>query len=83
MQAFGWVGFALLQIFYIPQTVRILRTRNVTGLSLMAWVILWLGLFCYVLYSIVRRDVVFIAGNAAGLIQTSLQIGLILKYRKD
>jgi len=65
----------------MPQTIRMMRTRDVTGLSLMAWSILWLGLFCYVLYSIARRDLIFIVGNMAGLVQTSLQIGLILKYR--
>ena len=81
MQVFGWVGFVLFQIFYMPQTIRMMRTRDVTGLSLMAWSILWLGLFCYVLYSIARRDLIFIVGNMAGLVQTSLQIGLILKYR--
>ena len=81
MQTIGWVGFVLLQVFYMPQTIRMLRTRDVTGISLMAWVILWLGLFCYILYSIARRDPVFVAGNMAGLAQTSLQIGLILKYR--
>jgi uncharacterized protein with PQ loop repeat len=80
-QAFGWAGFALLQVFYMPQTIRMLKTKDVTGLSLMAWVILWLGLFCYVLYSIAQRDLIFILGNTAGLAQTSLQIGLILKYK--
>ena len=81
VQVFGWVGFVLLQVFYMPQTIRMLKTRDVTGLSLMAWIILWLGLFSYVLYSIAQRDLIFILGNTAGLAQTSLQIGLILKYR--
>lgn len=80
-QSFGWAGFALLQIFYMPQTIRMLKTKDVTGLSLMAWIILWLGLFSYVVYSIAIRDIIFIVGNSAGLAQTSLQIGLILKYK--
>ncbi len=82
-QSFGWVGFVLLQIFYMPQTIRMLKTRDVSGLSLVAWIILWLGLFFYVVYSIARRDIIFIAGNMAGLAQTSLQIGLILKYKNN
>ena len=80
-QSFGWVGFVLLQVFYMPQTIRMLKTKDVTGLSLMAWIILWLGLLSYVVYSIARRDIIFILGNLAGLVQTSLQIGLILKYK--
>ena len=82
MLIFGWLGFALLQVFYVPQTVKMLRTRNVEGLSLTAWGILFVGLVSYVIYSFWIRDIVFIAGNIAGVIQTLLQIGLILKYRK-
>ncbi|MBI2909251.1 MAG: hypothetical protein HYX92_16525 [Chloroflexi bacterium] len=81
MQIFGWLGFITMQIFFLPQTAKILRTRDVTGLSLPAWVILWLGFAFYVTYSLAIMDVVFIVGNTMGLLQTSLQIGLILRYR--
>lgn len=81
MEVFGWLGFLTMQIFFVPQTVKILRTRDVAGLSLPAWVLLWLGFAFYVTYSIAVMDIVFIVGNAMGLLQTSLQIGLILKYR--
>ncbi len=81
MQIFGWLGFVTMQIFFVPQTMKILRTRDVSGLSLPAWVLLWLGFAFYVTYSVAVNDVVFIVGNAMALLQTSLQIGLILKYR--
>ena len=83
MQAIGWVGFALFQVFYVPQTVKILRTRQVVGLSLLAWTILWLGMLCYVIYSAQIGDLVFMVGNGVGLAQTSLQLGLILRYRRQ
>lgn len=83
MQIFGWIGFILMQVFFVPQTLKILQTKEVTGLSLPAWVVLWLGFLSYVTYSIAVMDVVFIAGNTMGLLQTTLQIGLILKYRKQ
>lgn len=82
MQIFGWLGFAFFQIFYLPQTVRMLRTKNVEGLSLTAWLVLWSGLFSYVLYSVYVHDVIFVLGNLTGLLQTSLQISLILLYRR-
>lgn len=78
----GWLGFALVQVFYVPQVIKIVRTRDVSGLSLSAWVILWLGLFFYLIYSVFQRDPVFIAGNAIGVVQSSLMIGLLLKYRR-
>lgn len=80
---FGWVGFILIQAFYIPQLVSILRTRNVSGLSLPAWVILCLGLFFYLIYSALREDIVFMVGNGMGVFQCLFVISLILKYRKN
>ena len=81
MEFIGWLGFVLIQLFYLPQIRKTLRTRDVQGLSLPAWVVLWLGILSYLVYSVWRRDRVFVAGNAMGLLLTSLQIGPILKYR--
>ena len=80
-QVFGWLGFSLFLVFYAPQTIRMLRTKDVSGLSLSAWVILWLALLSYLVYSIAIKNVVFTAGNGIGLFQASVQLGLILKYR--
>ncbi len=81
MELVGWLGFGFIQLFYIPQIIRTLRTRDVSGLSLFSWVVLWLGLLGYLVYSAWRRDPVFVAGNAIGLLQTSFQLGLIWRYR--
>ncbi|OGO02559.1 MAG: hypothetical protein A2Y59_02245 [Chloroflexi bacterium RBG_13_52_14] len=81
MEIIGWVGFALIQTFYLPQTVKILRSHDVSGLALPSWFILAVALLCYLVYSISRHDPVFIAGNALGALQAVLMIGLILKYR--
>ena len=81
MDFLGWLGFALFQIYYFPQSYRMWRTRQVQGLSLFAWGLLWLGMLSYLLYALSIKDVVFIAGNGLGLIQVTLQIALILRYR--
>jgi len=81
MEIIGWVGFALIQTFYLPQTVKILRSHDVSGLALPSWFILAIALLCYLVYSISIHDPIFIAGNALGALQAVLMIGLILKYR--
>lgn len=82
MEIVGWAGFALTQIFYIPQTFKILRNRDASGLSLPSWFILAIALLCYLIYSVYRHDTVFIVGNAAGMAQSLLMIALILKFGK-
>ncbi len=83
MAIFGWAGFALTQIFYIPQIVKILRHHDVSGLALPSWFILAVALLSYLVYSISRHDIVFIAGNAAGLMQSLFMIALILRYGRS
>jgi uncharacterized protein with PQ loop repeat len=81
VQVLGWIGLGLVQTFYLPQTIKIIRTKEVVGLSLLSWVILWVGLFFYLIYSIYVGDKVFIVGNSAGVFQSALVIWLILRYR--
>jgi uncharacterized protein with PQ loop repeat len=82
MEIVGWAGFALTQIFYIPQIVKILRSHDVSGLALPSWFILTVSLLSYLIYSIWRHDIVFTVGNAAGTVQSLAMIALIMKYRK-
>ena len=83
MEIIGWAGFALTQSFYLPQTIKILRNRDVSGLSLPSWFILAIALFCLLLYSIHRHDLVFIAGNGLGMTQSLFMISLILWYGRS
>jgi uncharacterized protein with PQ loop repeat len=82
MEVAGWAGFALTQIFYIPQIVKIVRSHDVSGLALPSWFILTVALLCYLIYSIWRHDLVFTVGNAAGTVQSISMIALIMKYRE-
>jgi len=80
MEIVGWAGFALTQIFYIPQIIKILKSHDVSGLALPSWFILAIALLCYLIYSVWRHDLVFIVGNAAGMVQSLLMIVLMLRY---
>ena len=82
MEVAGWIGFALTQIFYFPQIIKILRNHNVSGLALPSWFILATALLSSLIYSVSIHNNVFIAGNAAGLTQSFFMISLILKYGK-
>ena len=82
MEIIGWAGFALTQIFYIPQIIKILRSHDVSGLALPSWFILAIALLFYLIYSVWRHDLVFTVGNAAGMVQSLSMIVLILRFRR-
>lgn len=82
MEIAGWVGIALTQVFYIPQLIKILRSHDVSGMALPSWFILAIGLLSYLIFSVSVHNNVFIAGNAAGMVQSLFMIALILRYGK-
>ena len=73
----GWVALVLTQIYWIPNIARIVRTRDVQGYSLLAWVIMLSGLSCWMVYFISRGDTVGIIANVCGVTGASVTTGLI------
>lgn len=81
IEAIGWVAVVLTQVFYLPNTVRIIRTRDVQGYSLFGWLLLFLGLICYFIYFTARRDPVGIVANACGVAGSGLTTFCIWRWR--
>ncbi len=77
----GWVAVVLTQVFYIPNTLKILKTRNVAGYSLAGWALLTSGLACYLFYFAVKGDVVGIVANICGVFGAGLTTTCILLWR--
>lgn len=77
----GWVAVVLTQVFYIPNTMRILRTKNVEGYSLAGWALLTSGLACYLFYFSVQGDLVGIVANICGVFGAGLTTACILLWR--
>ena len=63
----GWVALVLTQVFWIPNIGRILRTRDVEGYSLIAWLLMLGGLSCWLVYFASKGDVVGVVANVCGV----------------
>jgi uncharacterized protein with PQ loop repeat len=81
VEVVGWVAVVLTQVFYIPNTVRILRTRDVRGYSLLAWFLLSSGLACYLVYFAWRGDPVGIVANAFGVFGAGMTTTCVWLWR--
>jgi lipid-A-disaccharide synthase-like uncharacterized protein len=77
----GWVAIVLTQVFYVPNTIRIIRTRDVQGYSLFAWLLLTAGIGCYLVYFAARGDVIGIVANACGVSGAALTTFCIWLWR--
>jgi len=81
-EAVGWVAVVLTQLFYVPNTIRILRTRDVQGYSLLGWGMLVTGLACYLVYFAAQGDPVGIVANAFGVGGAGLTTFCIWRWRE-
>jgi MtN3 and saliva related transmembrane protein len=55
-------------IAYLPQVLRIWRTRSTKDISLGMFSVMVLGLFCWLLYGILLGDIPLILSNAVTLV---------------
>ncbi|MBI2766824.1 MAG: hypothetical protein HYX53_13065 [Chloroflexi bacterium] len=76
------MAVVLTQVFWIPNIARILRTRDVDGYSLLAWVVMTAGLSSWLVYFIARGDVVGTVANVSGVSGAALTTGLVWRWRK-
>ncbi len=78
----GWAAVILTQVFWIPNIARILRTRDVQGYSLAAWLLMLLGLSCWLIYFVARGDVVGIVANISGVTGAAITVACVWLWRR-
>ena len=72
-------GF-LCTISFVPQIVRIFKTRHTRDLSLITFSILCLGVFLWLIYGILIKDLPVVLANSVILILCSLIVVMKVKY---
>jgi len=72
-------GF-LCTISFVPQIVRIFRTRHTRDLSLMTFSLLCLGVFLWLIYGILIKDLPVILANSVILVLCFLIVVMKIKY---
>jgi len=71
-------GF-LCTISFIPQIVRIFKTRHTQDLSLVTFSLLCVGVFLWLIYGILTKDLPVILANSVILVLCSLIVVMKIK----
>lgn len=77
----GLVAGSLTTVAYLPQVVKIWRTKSAKDLSLGMFVTLCAGIFLWLVYGILIRSLPVIIANAATLVFSGVVLLLKLRYR--
>lgn len=81
LEMIGFVGTILVVSAYIPQIVRLLKTKNSAGISISAWIVWLVGTFMISAHAIKTGDMVFILLQGLTLILVAAVLILALRYK--
>ncbi len=77
----GIAAGILCTLSFLPQIVKIIKTRRATDLSLVTFSILSLGVFLWLIYGILIKEFPIIAANAVTLILSLMIVVMKIKYK--
>lgn len=74
----GWIGMVLIQCATVPTTIKILygTTERIPPMDMV--LLVWAGLFLFLVRSIINRDALYIVSNSTGIFFQSLLLIVIL-----
>ena len=77
----GLTAATFTTIAYIPQAIKIIRTKHTKDLSLIMYVVLTLGIILWLVYGLMLSSLPIILANIVTVTLTSIILGLKIKYK--
>jgi MtN3 and saliva related transmembrane protein len=78
----GIVAGVLVLSSFIPQLLKAYKTKRMIDVSIYLMGLIATGMFLWIIYGIIRSDLVIIGTNVSGFILNVILIGLKLRYDK-
>ena len=80
MHALGIISMILFTSCFIPQIIVILKTGNVSGISVWLWIMVVGGYTTGLFYVIWRKEPILAVSYAVGLVLALLTLALVFHY---
>lgn len=81
MAIFGWVAAALTTLSFVPQAVKTVRDKDTSGISLGMYSMFTLGIFMWLIYGLMIKDVPIMLANAVTFVFASIILTMKIKYK--
>lgn len=80
IQAIGFAAAICTSAAYLPQVLRVWRTRRTEDISLGMFLVMTVGLLCWLVYGIAIHDWPIILCNGLALVMTTIILAFKLKH---
>jgi len=81
VEIIGGLAGILCTISFLPQVIKMFRSKNTRDISLLMFVILSVGVFLWLVYGILRKDMPVVISNAAIFILALSIVLMKLRYK--
>ncbi len=78
----GFVAATFTTFSFVPQFIKIIKTKKTEGLSLAMMLQISIGLILWIIYGLLRKDIVLITANSVGLSILLATLFVYFKYSK-
>ncbi len=79
----GFTAATLTTFSFVPQFLKLLKTKRTDGLSILMMLQISTGLLLWILYGVLRCDIVLISANTVGFVIVFATILLYLKLKRS
>ncbi|MBM3617644.1 MAG: glutathione synthetase [Alphaproteobacteria bacterium] len=79
VEILGFIAAFCTTVSFLPQAIKIIRTRNTDGISLWMYIIFSLGLVCWLGYGLLTDNTPVIAANAVTLVLSLTILGMKIR----
>jgi MtN3 and saliva related transmembrane protein len=79
----GVVAGVLVLLSFIPQIIKAYKTKKMIDVSIYLMGLISTGMFLWIIYGIIRNDVVIIGTNVSGFLLNVILIGLKIRYDRQ
>ncbi len=85
INAVGFTAATLTTFSFVPQFLKLIKTKKTEGLSLMMMMQIAIGLLLWIVYGLLRKDIVLISANTVGffIVFATIIVFLRLKGEKN
>ncbi|MDD5439394.1 MAG: SemiSWEET transporter [Candidatus Omnitrophica bacterium] len=77
----GGAAATLTTLSFIPQVIRLYRTKDSRSISMTTFLVFGLGVSLWLAYGIIIRDIVIILANAVTIVLTAMIVVMKVLYR--
>ena len=77
----GYIAAALTTVAFLPQAIKIIKTKDTTSISLYMYIILNIGIILWLIFGFLIRELPVIFANLVTIIFTLTVLILKIKHR--